>query len=110
MRKKWKTWAARGLSAVLIAAMTAVYLPAAEAAEAEAATVSGSSGGTSYEGELNAMTAEEYAEFGLATNSPEEFDPEDTSNPLEGYGATVIPSELFVGWGIRQRSHIPGIS
>ncbi len=99
MRKKWKTWAARGLSAVLIAAMTAVYLPAAEAAEAEAATVSGSSGGTSYEGELNAMTAEEYAKFGLATNSPEEFNPADTSNPLEGYEATVIPSELYVSYG-----------
>lgn len=99
MRKKWKTWAARGLSAVLIAAMTAVYLPAAEATEAEAATVSGSSGGTSYEGEINAMTDEEYAEFGLANSSPEEFDPADTSNPLDGYEPTAVkPSELFVAY------------
>lgn len=64
MKRNWKKWTEKALSAALIAAMAAAYLPAAKGAEAEAAEAS--AGGTTYEGELNAMTDEEYAKFGLA--------------------------------------------
>lgn len=50
----------------------------------------------SYEGEINTLTNEEYADFGLVNNSPDEFDPEDTSNLLEGYDPIEV-SELYVG-------------
>lgn len=59
-------------------------------------TEAASSQGMSYKGETNAMKPEEYAEFGLVNSSPAEFDPEDSSNPMEGYEPTIL-SELYVG-------------
>lgn len=102
MKRNWKKWTEKALSAALIAAMAAAYLPAAKGAEAEAAEAS--AGGTTYEGELNAMTDEEYAKFGLANSSPDEFDPEDTSNPLDEY-ESITPTELFVGYGNKTSSY-----
>lgn len=60
----------------------------------EAYTVKKSST-TSYEGEMNALTKEQYSEFGL-TNSPEQVNPEDTSHPYEEYTPIEI-SELYIG-------------
>lgn len=105
MKKDWKKWVARAVSAVLIASMTAAYLPELPAVEIPAAEVEAASTGTSYEGEKNSISDAAYAEFGLATNSPDEFDPEDESNPLEGFTTTIRPSELFVGYGNRTKSN-----
>lgn len=49
----------------------------------------------SYSNEINAMTDEDYAKFGLINSSPAEFDPNDTSNPLEGFETSIL-SELYV--------------
>lgn len=49
-----------------------------------------------FEGEINALPDEAYAEFGLTTDSPEEFAPDDPSHPLENYESTYF-SELCVG-------------
>ncbi len=79
------------LAAVLT--ITACIPPAitAEASEAKSSTSD-----ISYENENNAVSDAAYAEFGLSTNSPEEFDPADTSHPMESYEPLEI-SELYVG-------------
>ena len=58
-----------------------------------------------YEGEENAMTAEEYKEFGLQLDSPSEFDSSDTSNPLEDYEEHTL-SELYLGEMNRDKTRI----
>lgn len=81
------------LSMVLPAGMQTSEVKAEENSD----TVSAAQNSTGYEGEENGLTAEEYAEFGLINHSPDEFDPEDTSNPLEGYEPITV-SELCVGF------------
>ncbi len=51
---------------------------------------------SSYDGEENALSDAAYKEFGFSRVSPDEFNPYDTTNPLEGYESTTI-SELIVG-------------
>lgn len=56
-----------------------------------------------YDGEMNYLTDEEYDEFGLALNAPDEFDPEDGENPMDvDEGETRIMqtlNELFIARG-----------
>lgn len=52
--------------------------------------------GMEYENEANVLEKKEYEEFGFSMSSPKEFDPDDKSNPLEGYESIPL-SELYVG-------------
>lgn len=94
-----KQLGSRTLAALLVASMA---FPAGTQmqevkAEENSDSVNAVQSSTSYEGEENGLTADEYAEFGLINHSPDEFDPEDTSNPLEGYEPITV-SELCVGF------------
>lgn len=60
----------------------------------------------SYEDEKNVLTDEEYAEFGLNNDSPEEFDPDDISNPMDGYETQRL-SELYIG-SMNREQHFKG--
>lgn len=86
------------VSGMLAAAMLVSLFSGIQLAFGKAETVAqaASDQSVSYSGEMNKMTDEEYAQFGLINNSPDEFDPEDTSNPLENYEKIEV-SELYVG-------------
>lgn len=85
--KKYVKWLA-GVMAFVTMAGT-VQFPAAD-------VQAGGNQNTSYEGEQNALSEEEYKEYGFDLSSPDEFDPENTDNPLEGY-EPFVPTELYVG-------------
>lgn len=86
------------VSGMLTAAMLVSMFSGVQLAYGQTETVprAASDQSVSYDGEINKMTDEEYAQFGLINNSPDEFDPEDTSNPLENYEKIEV-SELYVG-------------
>lgn len=85
----------RGCSVLL--ALSMVTVPCVQSVGVNAADNSSkTSSSTRYEGEKNALSDEQYKQFGLTNASPEEFDPNDTTNPLEDYEPVTL-SELYVG-------------
>ncbi|MCD8218024.1 MAG: InlB B-repeat-containing protein [Clostridiales bacterium] len=77
----------------LTAAMCATSVPVSAAENTDS---SGTDSSAHYDGEYNMLDDEGYEAFGFNLTSPDEFDPDDTSNPLEDYEKMVI-SELYVG-------------
>ncbi|MCD8364928.1 MAG: InlB B-repeat-containing protein [Clostridiales bacterium] len=98
MRRKRTAWK-RLLVLLLVFALCGGTVPvsAGEAEKtAESDTVTAAASSNRYDGEINALSDEAYEEFGLSLSSPDEFDPDDETNPLEDYEATII-SELYLG-------------
>ncbi len=73
--------------------VSAVYVPPAFSVSAD---ITDNTERVAYEEEANAASDQTYDEFGFALESPGEFNPKDTSNPLDGYEPITL-SELYVG-------------
>ena len=93
--KRWKNITKCAISLGTAVAMLAA--PCIKPVSALTAKAAAGSAGQHYSGEMNSMTSEDYAKFGLTNNSPAEFDPNDTSHPMEGYESYEV-SELYIGY------------